>query len=79
MALYCKVVYDPNGGIGNVYTSVEEKDVSYTILNNTNSNLLYSREGYTFTGWNTAADGSGIGYSSSDVITLNEDITLYAQ
>ena len=38
-----------------------------------------TRIGYTFTGWNTAADGSGIDYASNDKFIINEDTTLYAQ
>lgn len=79
LALYCKVTYDPNGGSGNVYSSVDEKDSTYTILGKDDSNLLYSREGYTFTGWNTAADGSGSNYSAGSQITLSSDVNLYAQ
>lgn len=30
-------------------------------------------------GWNTAADGSGTNYECSDLITLNSNVTLYAQ
>lgn len=43
-------------------------------------NCAYSRAGYTFTGWNTAADGTGTVYQADDIITIGEhDITLYAQ
>ena len=40
-----------------------------------------SDDGYTFTGWNTAADGSGTGYSGGDAFTLpsSGSDTLYAQ
>jgi uncharacterized repeat protein (TIGR02543 family) len=38
-----------------------------------------SNPGYTFTGWNTAADGSGTEYASGATITLTSDLTLYAQ
>ena len=34
---------------------------------------------YTFTGWNTRADGSGTAYQPGDTLTLSEDTTLYAQ
>ena len=35
---------------------------------------------YTFSGWNTAADGTGTSYAEDDTITIgSEDITLYAQ
>ncbi|MCR4743196.1 MAG: leucine-rich repeat protein [Treponema sp.] len=39
----------------------------------------YILEGYIFTGWNTAADGSGKGYANGDSLSLTSDITLYAQ
>ncbi len=35
--------------------------------------------GYTFTGWNTSADGSGTSYANEASITPSTDITLYAQ
>ena len=38
-----------------------------------------SREGYTFEGWNTKADGSGTSYKSEDIFSITEDTTLYAQ
>ena len=42
----------------------------------------FAREGYTFTGWNTEADGTGKAYAAGDVIALtaeeNTEI-LYAQ
>jgi uncharacterized repeat protein (TIGR02543 family) len=38
------------------------------------------RSGHAFTGWNTAANGSGIGYSPGDSFAMPaEDVTLYAQ
>ncbi|WP_161934642.1 InlB B-repeat-containing protein, partial [Lactococcus lactis] len=35
--------------------------------------------GYTFTGWNTSADGSGTSYAPGADLTLSNDTTLYAQ
>jgi len=41
---------------------------------------IFYRPGYAFTGWNTAADGSGTPYSESDSITPTDNSTeLYAQ
>jgi uncharacterized repeat protein (TIGR02543 family) len=37
------------------------------------------RTGYTFAGWNTAADGSGIAYSPGATYNENINATLYAQ
>ena len=38
-----------------------------------------TREGYEFTGWNTQADGSGKTFEPNTSITLESDLTLYAQ
>lgn len=38
-----------------------------------------TREGYKFTVWNTAQDGSGTTYAPGAEITLSENVTLYAQ
>ena len=38
-----------------------------------------SRSGYLFTGWNTAANGSGTSYSVSTTFTAMRNIVLYAQ
>ena len=39
----------------------------------------FTREGYNFLNWNTAADGTGKSYSDGVDVTLTEDTTLYAQ
>lgn len=38
-----------------------------------------ARNGYNFTEWNTASNGSGTSYKVNDIIVINEDVTLYAQ
>ena len=49
---------------------------SVTILGNTGS---LTKTGYTFAGWNTAANGSGTSYSPTNTFTINANTTLYAQ
>lgn len=39
----------------------------------------FSRAGYTFTGWNTAKNGTGTAYAVGDKIPSGESITVYAQ
>ena len=39
----------------------------------------FTRPGYTFTGWNTKADGSGRIYQDGQEVTLNANLDLYAQ
>ena len=38
-----------------------------------------TRSGYTFTGWNTAADGKGTAYANGSTIKMDAHVTLYAQ
>ena len=55
-------------------SQVFEKGVPQTLNSNT-----FTRTGYTFTGWNTKADGSGTSYTNGQTITLTSNLTLYAQ
>lgn len=38
-----------------------------------------ARKGYSFVGWNTAADGSGTSYEAGAKVELSAPVTLYAQ
>lgn len=69
------MIFDPN------YTGAPEIEVQ-KVAPSTDTPLLsnpFTRENYTFNGWNTAADGSGTSYADGDNITLTADTTLYAQ
>ena len=39
----------------------------------------FTRSKYTFTGWNTSANGSGRPYAKGDQITMTDNVVLYAQ
>ncbi len=79
-----EVKYDGNGstaGVGPAEATAYDVDEIVTVLGNTSENP-YEKTGYTFTGWNTKADGTGISYTKSGTETFNmptEDVTLYAQ
>jgi len=47
-----------------------------TVLGNT-GNLV--RTGYTFSGWNTAANGLGTDYTAGTTFAINNSLTLYAK
>lgn len=68
------ISFDKNGGEG---TIVEQKVASGkgAVL----STNTFTRDGYTFAGWNTAQDGTGTAYADGAEITTSEDLTLYAQ
>ena len=49
-----------------------------TVLGNIGSPVL-ANSGFTFAGWNTAADESGTSYSQGNTFTINANTTLYAR
>lgn len=58
------------------------KDIVFAPFFNENVKLpgnIPTLAGRQFTGWNTAEDGSGTTYSTNSVLTLSDDITLWAQ
>jgi uncharacterized repeat protein (TIGR02543 family) len=68
--------YDPRGGSGEPGDQTGDSASDVTV-----STTEPTRDGYSFTGWNTAADGSGTSYSGDDSYTLPNSgtDTLYAQ
>lgn len=73
--VFYTVTFDANGGVGEMAAQTFEVDVD-TVLNAN----AFTREGYKFIGWNTAADGSGATYSDGGAIReLTGNMTLYAQ
>ena len=68
------ITFDPNGGAG----SMEPMSVNPGVGNKLTGNT-FTRENYTFTGWNTAADGTGNAYADGDTVNFSVDTTLYAQ
>ena len=66
--------FDVNGGTGSMSGGSAAYGESFQLPGNT-----FTRPKYTFTGWNTKADGSGIAYADNASLTLTEDTTLYAQ
>lgn len=67
------VDYNANGGKGTMDAQTATYGVPVTLNRNT-----FTRDGYTFAGWKTQADG-GTGYADGAQITPNANITLYAQ
>ena len=82
------VLYVKNDGSTMTYTHNQvngdpiRSGDAYTVLGNdgTGNNQNFTREGYTFTGWNTQADGSGTTYAADKEISpLMNSLVLYAQ
>ena len=68
------VYFDANGSEETMPTWTGKPNTSFNLPKNT-----FTREGYTFTGWNTAADGTGTSYADEEPVSFDADTTLYAQ
>lgn len=70
------VAYDSNGGTGKMVDnkSPYAENSNVTVLKNT-----FTKAGHTFTGWNTAKDGSGVSYKEGAIFAITANTTLYAQ
>lgn len=73
-AVLRKLVYDSNGGNGSMDSRNQESGSTVTVADNG-----FTRDGYTFTGWNTSPNGTGTDYKPGDSLTVTGDTTLYAQ
>ena len=73
------VKFDANGGSG----TMDNQSFTYGVAQALTANG-FTRTGYTFAGWNTAADGSGVSYTNGQSVSNltsaeNGTVTLYAQ
>ena len=71
------VKFDGNGAIG----TMSDLTMTYDVSNMLSSNG-YKKDGYTFTGWNTALDGTGLSYDNNQTVNNlleSGSMTLYAQ
>lgn len=73
--VFYTITFNANGSEGSMEPQRFEVGVDTAL--NTNA---FTREGYKFIGWNTAADGSGATYADEGaILELTGDMTLYAQ
>ena len=68
------VTFDANGGEGTMEPQTFASGVDQQLSPN-----AFTRNGYVFKGWNTAADGTGVAYAADGSPRLSSDLTLYAQ
>jgi uncharacterized repeat protein (TIGR02543 family) len=66
------VIFSANGGVGTMAVEHDDRPTSLTPNR-------FKRTGYTFAGWNTAANGFGISYANGAVYSFASSTNLYAQ
>lgn len=72
------ISYDGNGHTGGSAPPAQTKTLGQGLTLSGNSGNL-AKTGYTFIGWNTAADGSGTTYATGANYSAEGDVTLYAR
>ena len=68
------VHFNSNGGLGTMNDQTVNEFEPTALQDNS-----FSREGFVFEGWNTAADGTRDFYADGATVILLDDMTLYAQ
>lgn len=70
------VAFDANGGSGSIESITKTENEEFDLPAN-----IFTRIGYTFSGWNTKStpDESSKSYKDKEKIKLTEDLTLFAQ
>ena len=72
-----KIKYDSNGGSGTISDSSYKVGESKKLTKN-----IFTKEGYTFIGWNTNKDANAVLYTDEQIVSdlgkTGETITLYA-
>lgn len=73
------VTYDANTGTGTTPTDDTDYNNQTNFIVTVAGQGDLKKTGYNFTGWNTAADGSGTEYPAGSTFIINNSVTLYAQ
>ena len=73
------VLFDANGGTGNMETETFIYDMPQILLTN-----KFAQKGHSFKEWNTKKDGTGVSYNNEEVVTnltsvADNQVILYAQ
>lgn len=68
------ITYKSNGGTGTSTSQIKTSGTNITLLDNP-----FTYTGYSFSEWNTAADGSGTSYQAGATYSTDANATLYAQ
>ena len=68
------ITYEANGGEG-----VMEKDTFYYGYTSKIMACTFIKEGYFFTEWNTNPNGTGVAYQYGHELSIDKNMTLYAQ
>lgn len=73
------VTYNANTGTGDAPTDDTDYNDQTNFIVTVAGQGELTKKGYSFNGWNTAADGSGTAYAAGATFIIKSNVTLYAQ
>jgi len=73
------VTYHPHHATGGSAPTDPSSPYAYGAVVTVLDQGSLTRPGFTFTGWNTVANGTGVAYSPADTFLIGSDVNLYAQ
>lgn len=76
---YFAVTFAENASGSDPLVTSQSSSVPAQLTSFVNLTRTFSKLGFAFTGWNTAADGSGTTYADGALYSFATDLTLYAQ
>ena len=71
------LTYDANGATSGSVPAAATAAATYVVIDSNTGSL--AKTGYVFSGWNSAADGSGTNYTGGNNFLLNANTTFYAK
>ena len=72
------VTYNNNGGSGSIDSVLVPVGSQLEVVSESAAKAAFTRTGYTLTGFNSAADGSGTAYAFGGTYNISANTTLYA-
>jgi hypothetical protein len=74
-----QVIFDENASASDTVSSSQTMSTSSPLTLYTNLQPTFANAGHVFTGWNTAANGSGTSYPNGAIFGFTFDMTVFAQ
>ena len=75
---YHTVTFAENDSVSDQVTATQSENAPSPLHLFANLSPVFVNEGYSFTGWNTVANGTGTSYSDGQSYDFHSDIVLYA-
>jgi hypothetical protein len=73
------VTFMENDNVGDQVNQLELSSVPTALTQFSNMSPSFTDPGYTFTGWNTSADGTGTSFTNGETYSFADDTGMYAQ